>query len=113
MASNPYAAIAIKDDDNPYAKIAVKPPSAPTAPQSPSIMQTIGQGAADLGKGIVKGGLSTMRNIGNLEGKIPGLKSLMPADVQSYLGPEGEKMNTTHGTMQGIGKGAEQAGENS
>jgi hypothetical protein len=85
--------------------------AAPSAPAKPSMLQTIGQGALDFGKGIAKGGLNTIRGIGNLEGKIPGLKSLMPGDVQDYLGSEGEKMNATHGTAQAIGKGTEQAAE--
>jgi hypothetical protein len=80
------------------------------APQ-PSMLQTAGQGALDLGKGILKGGMNTIRGIGNLEQKIPGVSSLMPADVKDYLGPAGDRANATHGIMQGLGKGAEQAGE--
>lgn len=62
-------------------------------------------------KGIAKGGMSTIRGLGNMEGKIPGVKSLMPADVQSFLGPEGERLTTPRNTPQAIGKGVEQAGE--
>ena len=70
-----------------------------------------GTGALNLGKGIVKGGLNTLRGIGNLETKIPGVKSLMPGDVQSYLGNEGKQATQPHGIMQNVGKGIEQAGE--
>lgn len=108
--SNPYAALYAQKLGTPTATTTAYGGDS-TTPPKPTVMQTVGQGAMDLGKGIVKGGMSTVRNIGNLEGKIPGLKSLMPGDVQDYLGPEGEKMNQPHGTMQAIGKTAEQAGE--
>jgi hypothetical protein len=101
----------------PYKLSDIDPPSGATPAstggqaETPSMLSTIGGGIANFGKGVVKGGMNTIRGLGSMEAKIPSLKSLMPGDVQDYLGPEGEKMNATHGTMQGIGKGVEQAGE--
>jgi hypothetical protein len=65
----------------------------------------------DLVTGAAKGAMNTVRGIGNLEAKIPGLMSLLPGDVQDYLGSEGAQMNTATNTPQKIGKGIEQAGE--
>ena len=107
----------MKAQTGPYKLSDIDPPagatpaSTDTQTETPSMLSTIGGGIANFGKGVVKGGMNTIRGLGNMEAKIPSLKSLMPGDVQDYLGPEGEKMNATHGTMQGIGKGVEQAGE--
>jgi hypothetical protein len=109
MSTNPYAAL--------YAQKLGTPPTAPTVAATgtsaaePSMLQTIGTGAMNFGKGLVKGAGNTIRGIGNLESKIPGVKSLMPGDVQDYLGSEGENANQPHGIMQTLGKGVEQAGE--
>jgi hypothetical protein len=65
----------------------------------------------NFGKGLLKGAGSTLRNIGNLEAKIPGLKSMMPADVQDLLGSEGDQMVKPQGMAQTLGKGTEQAAE--
>lgn len=70
-------------------------------------LQSLGEGITGAGKGAAH----TIRGIGNLETKLPGVKSLLPADVQDFLGPEGEALTTPHGTAQGIGHGAEQIGE--
>ena len=85
--------------------------SSPAASPDPAPSDHWYSPLTDLVTGAVKGANNTIRGIGNIESKIPTLKSLMPADVRDYLGDEGARMNTANGTMQSIGKGAEQLGE--
>ena len=79
----------------------------PPDPQQTSLLKQAGQGAADFGKGVLKGAGSTLTNIGSLayphwlEKAITGKSS--EADEQKLFSPS----NTT----QAIGKGAEQVGE--
>lgn len=92
-------------------------PKAPTPaglqgpPSQPSLLDKAAQGVKDFGTGIAKGGMTTLLNVGKLEAKIPGVKSLMPGDVQDMLGPEGDQITATHNTTQAVGKGLEQTGE--
>ncbi len=57
---NPYAAIAIKDD-NPYANIAIKPPTPPTPPTTGQKILGFGK---DLGKGLLESVGGTLDTIG-------------------------------------------------
>lgn len=104
MATNPYAAIAIKD--NPYASIALQDAPPPIAPE-PTVLQKAMTGAADLGKGILKGAGSTANNIGHMlypDALAKHLTGAPSAEQQeSYFAPQN--------TMQTIGKTGEQAAE--
>jgi len=109
VSTNPYAAIAIKDDDNPYAKIAIKDqPAAPKPPAAqPSLLQKAGTVASDLGAGILKGAGSTANNIGHV---------LYPDFIAKHLtgAPSSQQQESYFkpaNTTQAIGKGAEQIGE--
>ena len=96
VEKNPYA---ISDEEM---KQAIGAPEE-TTPE-PSTMQTIGQGAMDLGKGVVKGALSTAQHVGSM---------IFPNALAAKFGmaPGSDKAFEPHGTMQNIGKGAEQIGE--
>ena len=85
--------------------------SASDSTPPPSMLQQGMSALGNFGKGLLKGAGSTLRNIGNLEAKIPGLKSMMPADVQDLLGSEGDQMVKPQGMAQTLGKGTEQAAE--
>ena len=71
MATNPYASIAIKDDENPYASIAIKPQLPATAPQQ-SILSKAGGVASDIGKGLGESVVSLMSTGDKAVRKIPG-----------------------------------------
>lgn len=75
-------------------------------------MQYIGSAAKDFGKGILKGGLNTIANVGRMENKIPFVGSTLysPENVEkmdAFQAAHGQPQNTA----QKIGMGAEQAGE--
>ena len=112
MATNPYAAIALKND-NPYAGIALRPNDAPPTEKPPSLMQRAVSGAEDLGKGLLEGAGSTVYNIGSLlypdwlarrvSGLTPEQQTAQTARDRTLFQPANQK--------QGITKGLEQAAE--
>lgn len=115
MATSPWRVVP-ENDTSAWKPVPEEaPPGVPAAPQ-PKMETVLNplpglQAIGDFGRGILKGGENTLRGIGNLEAKIPGLRSMLPADVQSFLGPEGEAMAAPQGTAQKIGYGGEQVGE--
>ncbi len=112
MATNPYAAIALKND-NPYAGIALRPNDATPTEKPPSLMQRAVSGAEDLGKGLLEGAGSTVYNIGSLlypdwlarrvSGLTPEQQTAQTARDRTLFQPANQK--------QGITKGLEQAAE--
>lgn len=100
--ANPYASIYADALKQSAPEISTPPP----APE-PTAMQTIGQGATDLGRGVLQSGVNTLHGIGTAE------HALMPQSVRSTeygknfeagLGAM-EDYAKPEGWMQGIGKG--------
>lgn len=85
-------------------------------PAGPGVMKTIGSGALNFGKGAIKGALSTVANTDDMVSKIPYIGNWLTTPLTGNESSEQARANehakaTPHGTMQKIGKGAEQAGE--
>lgn len=98
-----------------YAQPAAQEASVPSAP--PSLLQDIGQGAKDLGAGVLKGGLHTISSADDWATKHLGSWATTPfgqantpensARATAYA----KDLSTPTNTMQKIGSGVEQAGE--
>jgi hypothetical protein len=105
MATNPYAAIAIKDE-NPYAAVAMN--TQQQKPAEPSLLQKAGQVATDAFTGVGKGFASTANTLGKIAFPDAAAKALhmpVPTSEQqaAYFAPKN--------TSEAVGKGLEQAGE--
>lgn len=88
-------------------------PTAPPPQPPQSLMSQAGQAAEDFGKGVLKGGMSTVANLDDAARKyLPAFMTKQwfglgqPTDIQHE-----HQMAQTHNTAQAIGKGAEQVGE--
>ena len=111
MPTNPYAAIALKDEENPYAKIAITPAQnagAGGAPTKPSLI-------TDLVKGIGESAVSLMSTGDNAVRKIPGIGEWLttpatgaPADKAiAHTHELATPANTTQAVGKGIGDAAQ------
>ncbi len=118
MAPNPYAAIAIKDDENPYASIAIKdqPGSAkmpPSQPAAPSMASKVGNFAGDVGKGLGESAVSLMSTGDEFARKhLPAFLTNTkmgfgpPANLE-HVHQMATPANTTQAVSKGIGQAAQ------
>ena len=118
MTTNPYASIAIKDDDNPYTKIAIQGEQqpAPSPAPEPSTLSKIGNFGKDIAKGLGESAVSLMSTGDKAVRKIPGgigefLTTPItgtPADKAIQHTQElATPANTTQAVSKGIGQAAQ------
>lgn len=88
-------------------------PQAPEAPKPPTMLQKIGQGVEDFGKGVAKGALSTVGSADRWSREhLPAFMTNSwfgmgaPADLDKL-----DRLKVTHNDAQSLGKGVEQVGE--